>query len=544
MYLDHYGLREAPFRLTPLTDFFFSGAQRGATVDALVYAVLHDEGIVKVSGEVGAGKTMVCRVLIERLPETVDTVYLANPSLAPDDLLIAIATELGLSLGSERSGAVLGAVQEDLVRRHAEGRRVVVLIDEAHAMPAASLEQIRLLSNLETGRHKLMQLVLFGQPELDTLLATRDMRPLKDRITHHFRLSPLAPDEVAAYLDFRMHAAGYRGPAVFSPAAARQIARIAAGLTRRVNVLADKSLLAAFSQNRHVIAPSHVTVAAHDAEYASPPQRRSVWPLIAAAAAGAMAAVVIPRWLTDAPPSAPPSASIATRPPAEVAAPVEASAPVLIAAAPKASNEPVVAVAPPAPKPAATPPKPSVAAAPQPPTPADVPVAKPRPAKDAPAPAAMARKEVSPPPAAEPPATLAMVAERPTAALVSAAPAQPLQAAEPTAESAASEFGPLAQVALAEQATWMASAPDTQWFIQLHTNTNLDYGDLERQLESARDTLPSEQIRIYSAQLGDRHRVGVIMGSYATERDALAALRALPSSYRDNAYIRQARRLR
>jgi len=102
MYLDHYGLREAPFRLTPLTDFFFSGAQRGATVDALVYAVLHDEGIVKVSGEVGAGKTMVCRVLIERLPETVDTVYLANPSLAPDDLLIAIATELGLSLGSER----------------------------------------------------------------------------------------------------------------------------------------------------------------------------------------------------------------------------------------------------------------------------------------------------------------------------------------------------------------------------------------------------------------------------------------------------------
>ncbi|MCZ4306461.1 AAA family ATPase [Zoogloeaceae bacterium G21618-S1] len=538
MYLDHYGLREAPFRLTPLTDFFFTGAQRGATVDALVYAVLHDEGIVKVSGEVGAGKTMVCRVLIERLPDSVDTVYLANPSLAPDDLLIAIAAELGLSLGSERSGAVLGAVQEDLVRRHAEGRRVVVLIDEAHAMPAASLEQIRLLSNLETGRHKLMQLVLFGQPELDTLLATRDMRPLKDRITHHFRLSPLAPDEVAAYLDFRMHAAGYRGPAVFSPAAARQIARIAAGLTRRVNVLADKSLLAAFSQNRHVIAPSHVTVAAEDAEYTSPPQRRTLWPLIAAAAAGAAVAVVVPRWLNDAPLGTPPTASIATQLPANIAPAVGASAPVVAAAA-KPVNESAVAITP-------TPPKP---ATPQSPAPADVAIATPRPANETPARTTMppptaapvVRKENTPPPAADPPVTLTMVAERPTAAMMTAAP---VQAVEPAAESASPAFGPLAQAALADQAAWMASAPDTQWFIQLHTNTNLDYSDLERQLEAARNALPSEQIRIYSAQLGDRHRVGVITGSYATEQDALAALRALPPGYRDNAYVRQARRLR
>ncbi|TVO57484.1 AAA family ATPase [Denitromonas halophila] len=543
MYLDHYGLREAPFRLTPLTDFFFTGAQRGATVDALVYAVLHDEGIVKVSGEVGAGKTMVCRVLIERLPDTVDTVYLANPSLAPDDLLIAIAAELGLSLGSERSGAVLGAVQEDLVRRHADGRRVVVLIDEAHAMPAASLEQIRLLSNLETGRHKLMQLVLFGQPELDTLLDTRDMRPLKDRITHHFRLSPLAPDEVAAYLDFRMHAAGYRGPAVFSPAAARQIARIAAGLTRRVNVLADKSLLAAFSQNRHVIAPSHVTAAAHDAEYAPPTQRRAVWPLIVAAAAGAMAAVVIPRWLNDTPLSTPPTTSVATSAPSEVAPPVEAPAPVVIATAPRAPNKPAAVVTPPTATPQRTP---AVAVAPQAPVPADTrahPANEPtvRAATPPPVAAPATSKEITAPHVTEPTVTLATVTERSTAAMVTAAPAL---AIEPASASAVPEFGPLAQAALTDQAAWMASAPDTQWFIQLHTNTNLDYGDLERQLEAARNALPSEQIRIYSAHLGDRHRVGVIMGSYATEQEALAAMRALPGSYRDNAYIRQARRLR
>ena len=120
--------------------------------------------------------------------------------------------------------------------------------------------------------------MLFGQPELDTLLETRAMRPLRDRITHHFRLDPLAPDEVAQYLDFRMRAAGYRGPELFSPAASRRIASYAGGLTRRVNVLADKSLLAAFSQNMHAINPSHVKVAARDAHYLPTRLRRPGWP--------------------------------------------------------------------------------------------------------------------------------------------------------------------------------------------------------------------------------------------------------------------------
>jgi type II secretory pathway predicted ATPase ExeA len=277
MYLDHYGLREAPFRLTPLTDFFFPGARRGATVDALIYAILHDEGIVMVGGEVGAGKTMLCRVLIERLPEQVDTVYVANPTLAPEALLRTVAKELGLSLPAVDMVALLGAIQDELIRRHGAGRRVVALIDEAHAMPAESLEQIRLLSNLETGRHKLLQLVLFGQPELDALLETRPMRPLRDRITHHFRLDPLSAAEVTEYLDFRLRAAGYRGPALFSPAASRRIAHYAGGLTRRVNVLADKALLAAYAQNMHAINPSHVKSAARDARYLPTATRRPGW---------------------------------------------------------------------------------------------------------------------------------------------------------------------------------------------------------------------------------------------------------------------------
>ena len=524
MYLDHYGLREAPFRLTPLTDFFFTGAQRGATVDALLYAIVHDEGIVKVSGEVGAGKTMLCRVLLERLPDTVDTVYLANPSLAPDALLQAIATELGLSLGSDRAGALLGAVQDDLVRRHGDGRRVVVLIDEAHAMPPASLEQIRLLSNLETGRHKLLQLVLFGQPELDTLLDGRDMRQLKDRITHHFRLSPLRPDEVTAYLDFRMHAAGYRGPAVFSPAAARHIARIAEGLTRRINVLADNSLLAAYSQNRHVVAPAHVTAAAHDAEYVRPRPRRTLWPLVAAAAAGAVAALVIPRWLaTDGAPVtevARGAPQLASPPPAQPDTPPAAPPAAAPATAPSAKAAPA--------PPAAATPAPAAPAAP----PARPPAPAAKPAAEVVTTTLAAQSEAAP-------ATLAAITEHPSAVTASA-PVVPAPGADP----AVADFGPRARAALAAQAAWMASAPDAHWFIQLHTNTDLDYTDLEHQIDAARTALPEADIRIYSTHLGERHRVGVITGSYATEQAAMTALQALPPTYRKAAYIRQVRRLR
>ena len=155
MYLKHFGLSEAPFRITPHTDFFFDGADRGTTLDALVYAVLHDEGIVKVSGEVGSGKTMLCRVLLERLPAQVETVYLANPSLTRDELLRSIADELGITLGSETGRVPMRGLFVHLIGLYAQGRRVVILIDEAHAMPDETLEQVRLLSNLESTRHDL-----------------------------------------------------------------------------------------------------------------------------------------------------------------------------------------------------------------------------------------------------------------------------------------------------------------------------------------------------------------------------------------------------
>jgi type II secretory pathway predicted ATPase ExeA len=288
LYLEHFGLDEPPFRITPHTDFFFDGADRGATLEALIYAILHDEGIVKVSGEVGSGKTMLCRVLMERLPAHVDTIYVATPSLSRDEILQAIADELKLDLGGERPAAALRALQERLIELYGAGRRVVILIDEAHVIPEESLEQVRLLSNLESNRHKLLQIVLFGQPELDATLAKTSLRQLRDRITHSFRMRPLASHEVAKYLSFRMRAAGYRGPDVFAPRAVARLARAAGGLTRRINILADKALLSAFTENTHAVTERHVHAAIRDAEFAAiaRPGRAALYAAAASLAAG------------------------------------------------------------------------------------------------------------------------------------------------------------------------------------------------------------------------------------------------------------------
>jgi MSHA biogenesis protein MshM len=268
LYLDHFGLAEPPFRITPHADFFFDGAERGATLEGLMYAILHDEGIVKLSGEIGSGKTTLCRVLMERLPKEVETVFLANPSYSRAEILHAIADELGRPPEATAAAGALRDLQAHLIELYGSGRRVVVLIDEAHAMPDETLEQVRLLSNLESSRHKLLQIVLFGQPELDESLAKPSMRQLKDRITHSFRTRPLNQEEVSKYMSFRMRAAGYKGPDVFSPAAVAAIAKASRGLTRRINVLSDKALLAAFAAGTHAVTPREVRIAVADSEFA------------------------------------------------------------------------------------------------------------------------------------------------------------------------------------------------------------------------------------------------------------------------------------
>jgi type II secretory pathway predicted ATPase ExeA/septal ring-binding cell division protein DamX len=348
LYLEHFGLTEPPFRITPHTDFFFDGADRGATLEALIYAILHDEGIVKVSGEVGSGKTMLCRVLMERLPAHVETIYLATPALARDEILHAIADDLDLKFSAERPTVVLRELQEQLIRLYAAGRRVVVLVDEAHVMPEETLEHVRLLSNLESNRHKLLQMVLFGQPELDATLAKPSLRQLRDRITHSFRMRPLVAPEVINYVSFRMRAAGYRGPDVFAPRALALVTRASAGLTRRINILCDKALLAAFTENTHAITEKHVRAAVADSEFAAVARvRRPVVYAAAALAAGLALGAAIPWWYYAGQPA--PAAVTTQVAPRQAAAPVKPEPVAKPLAEPAPEAKPAAAPEPPPP---------------------------------------------------------------------------------------------------------------------------------------------------------------------------------------------------
>ncbi len=268
MYYSHFGLKEPPFKITPNTEVFYTGGNRGAVLDALIYAITSGEGIVKVVGEVGSGKTMLCRMLQTMLPEKVESIFLANPSVAPEDVLHAIAFELQLKLPKNADKLkVMQVLQQHLLARHAAGKQVVIFVEEAQGMPLATLEEIRLLSNLETKHDKLLQMVLFGQPELDENLNQTNIRQLRERITHSFNLAPLPTKEIGEYLIFRLRAAGYFGPHLFSKSAIAKIAGSAEGLVRRVNILADKSLLAAFADNEYQVTPKHVQAAIGDSEF-------------------------------------------------------------------------------------------------------------------------------------------------------------------------------------------------------------------------------------------------------------------------------------
>ncbi len=268
MYYAHFGLKEPPFKITPNTEVFFTGGNRGAVLDALIYAIQNGEGIIKVVGEVGSGKTMLCRMLQTMLPDRIESIYLANPSVAPEDVLHAIAFELQLKLPKNADRLkVMQSLQNHLLKRHAAGKQVVIFVEEAQGMPLATLEEIRLLSNLETNHDKLLQIVLFGQPELDENLNETNIRQLRERITHSFNLMPLQSSEIGEYLIFRLRAAGYFGPHLFTPAAIKKLSNAAQGLVRRVNILADKSLLAAFAENVYQVTPKHVQAAISDSEF-------------------------------------------------------------------------------------------------------------------------------------------------------------------------------------------------------------------------------------------------------------------------------------
>jgi MSHA biogenesis protein MshM len=269
MYQHYYGLKEAPFSLTPDTEFFFGYEAHQEALNVLLVALRSGEGFIKVTGEVGTGKTLVCRKLMSLLDEEFVVAYIPNPQLNPNALRAALADELGIefarNIGQHR---LLKIITERLIELSSEKKRVVVLIDEAQAMPEETLEALRLLTNLETEKFKLMQVVMFGQPELDKKLSEQSVRQLKQRITFAYQLKPLDKNNIGSYIQHRLVIAGYEGTELFNARAVKEMTRASRGIPRLINILSHKAMLAAFGQGAKQIDKEHIRMAVKDSEQA------------------------------------------------------------------------------------------------------------------------------------------------------------------------------------------------------------------------------------------------------------------------------------
>ncbi len=275
MYLAFFGLRELPFNNTPDTGFFFAHASCREALNTLLVAARSGEGFIKVVGEVGTGKTLLCRKFLSELDHRAFiTAYIPNPYLEPMTLLFAVADELQIAYPEDvNQHQLLKLLTRCLVGSYAAGRRVVLTLDEAQAMPVETLEALRLLSNLETERRKLLQIVLFGQPELDARLREPAVRQLKQRIGFACRLAPLDRAGVADYVAHRLNVAGYTGPRLFTERALARVFRASRGVPRLVNILAHKAMMAAFGEGAREVNHRHVALAIADTESAGELQR-------------------------------------------------------------------------------------------------------------------------------------------------------------------------------------------------------------------------------------------------------------------------------
>ena len=316
MYLEHYGLNEPPFSITPDPRFVFLSERHRDALAHLLFGIGQGGGggFVQLTGEVGTGKTTLCRLLLEQLPDDTRVALVLNPRLSPLELLETICEELKIDLTGRRGSlkGLVDALNAYLLDAYAQGLRVVLIIDEAQNLSAEALEQVRLLTNLETPTQKLLQIILLGQPELRELLGRADLRQLAQRITARYHLTPLSSDETEAYVRHRLSVAGcQRMP--FTRLALRRLHDFAEGVPRLINVIADRSLVAGYAKSLSQIGEREVEQAAREAMATPPPKRVPVSTAWIAAATLAVIAIAIALW-----PSNPqPPEAVAQQPAAE-----------------------------------------------------------------------------------------------------------------------------------------------------------------------------------------------------------------------------------
>jgi len=277
MYASFFGLSEKPFSITPDPRYLYLSERHAEALAHLIYGVKESGGFIQLTGEVGTGKTTLVRSLLQQLPDFADVAVVLNSQLSRVEFLSSICEELHVPLPEQRNSikALTDALNVYLLENHSKGRRTILIVDEAQNLRVEVLEQVRLLTNLETAKQKLLQIILIGQPELRELLARNDMRQLAQRITGRYHLEPLTREETVAYIEHRLRVAGAIGP-IFSVAAKRELYRLSGGVPRMINVIADRALLGAYTVEAREVTPELVRSAVAEV-YDRPPVGFAWW---------------------------------------------------------------------------------------------------------------------------------------------------------------------------------------------------------------------------------------------------------------------------